>query len=155
MFKSAINNLTLADVTVSSQGARDAVFSANASIPASRAAPSNAELLAQMKQYYKIHNLVIDGAAAALHKIHQDDPKSVKYISEHVWTDEDKNPRPISSDSMKACRFVAGIFNDILDAIDTDIMFTTMGVGAGIDAQFLVGGAGGVGAIWDLANREP
>jgi hypothetical protein len=34
-------------------------------------------------------------------------------------------------------------------------MFSTMGIGVGIDAQFLVGGDGGVGAVWDFLKREP
>lgn len=46
------------------------------------------------------------------------------------------------------------IWDNILDNVKSDQLYTTLGVGINADVQFFIGGSGGLGCVWDIAKRE-
>lgn len=117
--------------------------------------PSNRELAAQLKEYYHRHGKVIDSVANATHAVSKSATNAVRTLNDNKWTDSDKNPVPLSAAAIGAATELKGIYEDAINSIDPQHMFTSLGIGVGIDVQFLVGGGGGIGAIWDLMKREP
>ncbi|HEY8208421.1 MAG TPA: hypothetical protein VIG99_13115 [Myxococcaceae bacterium] len=146
MFKAQIDALTPETVTFA--GARTATTPA----AARRGAPSNEELIRQMQSYYGTNQEVIDTLSRTVQKV---PPGLVQQLNDRRWTDGDKKPLPLTDQAKKVTAEIkAGIFDPVISKLNADHLFTTMGVGVGIDAQFLVGGAGGVGAAWDVMRRE-
>lgn len=157
MFQAQIDALTPETITIAHAAtpSLDALEPYAAAAAIGRRPPSNAELIAQMKDYYKSNKLFVDTMATKLREVPHKAPDQARALSERKWTDSNKNPLPLDGSMLKAAADIKGIFDERIASLDPSHMFTTMGIGAGIDAQFLVGGAGGVGAAWDITEREP
>ncbi|TWP36163.1 hypothetical protein [Leekyejoonella antrihumi] len=123
-------------------------------------APSNAQILNAMKTFYNAHTAVVDGSADNTKTVAQNQPEFVKTMNGYNWqqqqlaADEQATTQAgIFGDTSKAA--VGGIFDPALDDIQADHLFSTIGLGVSADVQLFVGGAGGLGCMWDIAQREP
>lgn len=48
----------------------------------------------------------------------------------------------------------SGIFGNALCNVNADLLFSTIGLGMSVNADLIIGGAGGLGCAWDIAGRE-
>lgn len=120
-------------------------------------APSNQAILDATKQFYGAHQTVVDATAQNTKSVVQTQPGYVNSMNGYSW----KSQQLTSSeqDTTGSAVFgssggTGGLFGPTLDNVKADQLFTTIGVGINADVQFFVGGAGGLGCVWDIAKRE-
>ena len=122
--------------------------------------PSNQQILDAMKSFYHGHTAVVDGVAKNTGSVAQSQPSFVNTMNGYDWKGQ-----KLGSDQQATTQqaifgsgtgsAVKGIFDPGLDDINADHLFSTIGIGVSLDVQMFVGGAGGLGAMWDIAKREP
>lgn len=124
--------------------------------------PSNQEILNAAKAFYRAHDTVVDASATNTGSVAQHQPQLVHTLNGYNWksqqlSSDQKNTTKTAlfgSSASAAAANGGGLFGPALDAVKADHLFTTIGVGISADLQFFIGGAGGLGCMWDLANRE-
>lgn len=144
-------------------------------------APSNQAILDATKAFYGAHQPVVDTSATNAGSVAQHQPGYVGSMNGYSWKnqqlgaaeqattgaalfgttdrglfDPDLSRTADESASRPATLAAAtgGIFDDTLDQVKADQLFSTIGLGINADVQFFVGGAGGLGCMWDIAKRE-
>lgn len=126
-------------------------------VAAAAGAPSNQQILNAMKTFYGAHTAVVDGTATNTGSVAKSQPSFVNTMNGYSWKDQQ-----LGSDEQSTTQTaifggvtaVGGMFDPALDDINADHLFSTIGVGVSADVQFFVGGAGGLGCMWDIAKRE-
>ncbi|MDF2806191.1 MAG: hypothetical protein K0S43_1137 [Cellulosimicrobium sp.] len=114
-------------------------------------APSNQQILDAMKSFYSAHTAVVDGTARNTGSVAQNHPDFVSTMNGYDWKDQQLGA---GQQSTTGGAIFGGIFDPELDDVNADHLFSTIGVGVSADLQFFVGGAGGLGCMWDIAKRE-
>lgn len=138
-------------------------------------APSNQQILDAMKAFYSAHTAVVDGTANNTGSVAQTQSAFVSTMNGYDWQNQQLSPDEQASVTTAIYGSSAlgtvgstggstvgdtvgdtggGIFDPALDDINADQLFSTIGVGISLDVQFFVGGAGGLGCMWDIAKRE-
>jgi hypothetical protein len=127
-------------------------------------APSNQAILDATRQFYGAHQPVVDTTATNTGSVAQNQPQYVSTMNGYSW-----NNQQLSSDEQTTTDNAVfgsstamaaagdgggGLFGPTLDGVKADQLFSTIGVGINADVQFFVGGAGGLGCMWDIAKRE-
>lgn len=120
-------------------------------------APSNQQILDAMKAFYSAHTTVVDGTATNTGSVAQTQPSFVSTMNGYDWKNQQLgSDEQTTTDTaiFGGTTAVGGIFDPALNDINADQLFSTIGVGISLDVQFFVGGAGGLGCMWDIAKRE-
>lgn len=120
-------------------------------------APSNQAILDAMKAFYGAHTAVVDGTATNTQAVATTQPGFVATMNGFPWQGQtlgDDEQATTSQAIFGAQPGVGGIFDPALDDVKADHLFSTIGVGISADVQVFVGGAGGLGCMWDIVQRE-
>jgi hypothetical protein len=156
LWDEAFETLTPEDVRFSpalAHGANGAPFP-HASFAA--AAPSNQEILDASNQFYSAHHAVVDATTYNTKSVAKSQPDYVNQLNGYNWHSQQltQNEQNTTSSSIFGANGGGGLWGPTLDNVKADQLFTTIGVGVSADVQFFVGGAGGLGCVWDIAKRE-
>lgn len=119
--------------------------------------PSNQQILDAMKSFYSAHTAVVDGTTQNTRSVATSQPTFVSTMNGYEWKDQKlgtDEQRTTTDAIFGSTAAVGGMFEPALDDIDADRLFSTIGLGVSADLQFFVGGAGGLGCMWDIAKRE-
>lgn len=125
--------------------------------------PSNQAILDASKKFYSAHQRVVDTSAINTRDVAQNQKQYVSTMNGYDWKSQQltASQRATTGTALfggGAAGAVAaaggGIFDPALDEVKADQLFSTIGLGVTLDLQVFVGGAGGLGCMWDIAKRE-
>jgi hypothetical protein len=119
-------------------------------------APSNQQILDATKQFYSAHQTVVDATTVNAKSVAQTQPGYVNQLNGYNWNSQQltQDEQNTTSSSIFGSNGTGGLWDNTLDNVKADQLFTTIGVGVSADVQFFIGGAGGLGCVWDIAKRE-
>jgi hypothetical protein len=119
-------------------------------------APSNQQILDATKQFYSAHHPVVDATTENAKTVAQTQPQYVSQLNGYSWKSQQltQDEQNTTSSSIFGSNGTGGLWDNTLDNVKADQLFTTIGVGVSADVQFFIGGAGGLGCVWDIAKRE-
>jgi len=148
--------LTPGDLRVSPALAHNAVASPHPRATLAAGAPSNQQILDASKQFYSGHHAVVDATTENAKSVAQSQPAYVKQLNGYDWNSQQltQDEQSTTSSSIFGSNGAGGLWGPALDNVKADQLFTTIGVGVSADVQFFIGGAGGLGCVWDIAKRE-
>lgn len=118
-------------------------------------APTNQQILDASKQFYSGHHVVVDATTLNTKSVAQNQPSYVNTMNGYNWNNQQltQSEQQTTGGSIFG-NGTGGIWDNTLDNVKADQLFTTIGVGITADVQFFIGGAGGLGCVWDIAKRE-
>lgn len=119
-------------------------------------APTNQQILDATRQFYAGHQHVVDATTLNTKSVAQDQASYVDTMNGFNWKNQQltQDEQSATSNSIFGSNGTGGIWDNTLNNVKTDQLFTTIGVGVNGDVQFFIGGAGGLGCVWDIAKRE-
>jgi hypothetical protein len=119
--------------------------------------PTNQQIIDATKGFYNKNTRLVDTSAVNTGKVSQQQPNFVKTMNSYDWKDQRLTQERTNTvdNGLGIGASGKGIFDDALDQVDATKIFSTIGIGVSVDVQMFVGGAGGLGAVFDIAKREP
>jgi hypothetical protein len=122
-------------------------------------APTNQQMIDATKTFYAAHQPCVDGTSENAKSVAASQPAYVSQMNAYSWktqqltgAEQTTTGSSIFGDTGTGKK---GLFDDALNNVKADQLFTTISLGVNADIQFLIGGAGGLGCAWDIAKREP
>ncbi|WP_448627744.1 hypothetical protein [Geodermatophilus sp. URMC 64] len=117
--------------------------------------PSNQQILDATKGFYSGHHAVVDATTLNCRDVAQQQHGYVSTLNSYNWKSQQltQDEQNTSGNSIFG-NGGGGLWDNTLNNVKADRLFTTIGVGIAADVQFFVGGNGGLGCVWDIAKRE-
>lgn len=119
--------------------------------------PTNQQALDAMKAFYASNQQLVDTSTTDTGNCSQNQGSYVGSMNGFNWKSQQLSASEQSttqSGIFGASGTGGGIWDNTLNNVKASSLFTTIGVGVGLDLQFFVGGMGGLGCNWDIAKRE-
>jgi hypothetical protein len=122
----------------------------------SSGAPSNQQIIDATKSFYAKHQKLVDQSTLDTDKGAKKHSDFVQKMNSYNWKNQQltQNEQDTTFDGIGLGGNSSGIWDNTLDKVKASQLFTTIGVGVNADLQFFVGGAGGLGCMFDIAKRE-
>lgn len=119
--------------------------------------PSNQQALDSLKSFYSKNQRLVDTTTTDTGNCSQHHPSYVTTMNGFGWKSQQLSSSEQSTTGngiFGADGSGGGIWGNTLGGVKASSLFTTIGVGVGLDLQVFVGGMGGLGCNWDIAKRE-
>lgn len=119
--------------------------------------PSNQQALDAMKSFYAANQTLVDTSTNDTGNCSQSQKSYVSTMNGYNWKAQQLSASQQSTTQtgiFGADNSGGGIWGPTLGGLKASSLFTTIGVGVGLDLQVFVGGMGGIGCNWDIAQRE-
>jgi hypothetical protein len=151
-----LERLEPADLRLSPALAHSALAEPYARTSLVAGAPTNQQILDASRQFYSAHQPAVDGTTLNTKSVAQTNHDYVNQLNSYNWHSQQltQSEQDTTSSSIFGANGGGGLWGPTLDHVKADQLFTTIGVGVSADLQFFVGGAGGLGCVWDIAKRE-
>jgi hypothetical protein len=118
-------------------------------------APSNEQLVEATQRFYAEHQKILDAATHNTATVAQSRPDYVRTMNDFDWKSEQLSnaEKNVTGRSIFGTDG-GGLWGPTIDNLKADDLFTTIGVGVSADLQVGIGGAGGIGAAWDMVKNR-